>query len=171
MTFETEYTPVEYSWGRFTMTMRPKKILTVNCFDSSFAKGKIGGEAIKASYCIAKSHISLRGSSHSGGSWQTKKCDSFLLCKNSQKLSLGKKNRNISDCSQVAICRDSVPVLWRSMCKRILRTSSSATHPSWKAWSTKPVRSFLTTSTTSFLPLWVFFLWEAIHSGRWFTFL
>ena len=70
---------------------KTKKILSVNCFDSSFVKGKIGGEAIKASYCIAKSHISLRGSSHSGGSWQTKKCNSFLLCKNSQKLRLGKK--------------------------------------------------------------------------------
>ena len=40
---------------------KTKKILSVNCFDSSFVKGKIGGEAIKASYCIAKSHISLGG--------------------------------------------------------------------------------------------------------------
>ena len=150
---------------------KTKKILSVNCFDSSFVKGKIGGEAIKASYCIAKSHISLRGSSHSGGSWQMKKCDSFLLCKNNQKLSLGKTNmylfRLFTSANMSGFSASSVAF-------NVQKNFAN------KFFSNKSIVKGLIDETSAKLLddlynlIFAFvsdFLREAIHSGRCFSFL
>ena len=147
-----------------------------NFWLKSSCVGVKGKAVIKAVIVLPTSHISITQGSH-----HTQKCTGIrggttIHGNNSIKSATHNFHKKVTFwCAtfqilhgQCWLCPDLAPVPLPSMCRRTLQTDLPAIHQLSKGWSTRPVQSYLTTSTTFFLPSWVKFIpslenWQHIN--------